>query len=82
MRDGRNADLFYDGLDYTTVEAADLQPLYSNGPGIGDRIGVKVVGGPLAAAGNPQAGRVNIYSALTAEKGVGFPLPSRMQAPS
>jgi Pectate lyase superfamily protein len=72
MRDGINSDLFYDGLDYTVVEADDIQTLYSNGPGTGDRIGIEVAGGPLAAAGNPKTGKVNIYSGLAAEKGVAY----------
>jgi hypothetical protein len=72
MRDGINSDLFYDGLDYTVVEADDIQTLYSNSPGTGDRIGIKVAAGPLAAAGNPTTGKVNIYSGLAAEKGVAY----------
>ena len=49
-----------DGLDYTDIEAHDFSHLYQQSlPG---SVGVKIVGGPLAAAGNPT------YSGLSANE--------------
>src|SRR5262245_28547147 len=54
------------GLDYTDIEAHDFQSLYQEAfPG---SVGVKVVGGPLAAAGDPKTGSVNIYSGLSSRE--------------
>jgi hypothetical protein len=57
MSGATNANLFFDGLDYTTVDAENIQ--YSGEQGGAD---IRVVGGPLAAAGNPQGGALNIFS--------------------
>jgi hypothetical protein len=51
-----NANLFYDGLDYTVLDAEDTSHASSAGTG------VKVVGGPLAAAGTPAGGMVRFFS--------------------
>src|SRR5262249_4497906 len=56
MSGATNANLFFDGLDYTTVDAQDVQ--YNGERGGAD---IRVVGGPLAAAGNPQGGALNIF---------------------
>lgn len=70
-RDGGNADLFFDTLDNTAVDAIDLQSYYHNGQA-GAQVGIKVLGGSLAAAGTPANGRLNVYSALVAEKGTAY----------
>jgi hypothetical protein len=51
-----NANLFYDGLDYAVLDAEDTGHASSAGTG------VKVVGGPLAAAGTPAGGMVRFFS--------------------
>lgn len=53
---GTNSGIFYDGLDYTAADVLDS--------GVGDELsGVdyRVVGGPLAASGNSQGGKLAIY---------------------
>ena len=63
---GAQTNFLANGLDYTVIEAHDFSHLYQQSlPG---SVGVKVVGGPLAAAGNPQTGSVNIYSGLSANE--------------
>lgn len=57
LRSAVNANLFVDGLDYTRVDAANIGHAFQKSGS-----GIKVVGGPLAAAGNPQTARVNIFS--------------------
>src|SRR5207247_6313263 len=57
MGGATNANLFFDGLDYTTVDAEDVR--YYDERGGAD---IRVVGGPLAAAGNPQTGKLRIFS--------------------
>ena len=57
LRNASNANLFVDGLDYALVDAADIGHAFQR-----TGSGIKVVGGPLAAAGNPQTARVNIFS--------------------
>jgi Pectate lyase superfamily protein len=54
---GAKTNLFADALDFTSVEAEDFG--HSNQS---TGVGVRVRGGPLAAAGSPQAGEVKIYS--------------------
>lgn len=53
---GTNSGIFYDGLNYTAADIID------GGAG-GELSGVdyRVVGGPLAAAGNSQGGKLAIY---------------------
>ena len=63
---GAQTNFLANGLDYTVIEAHDFSHLYQQSlPG---SVGVKVVGGPLAAAGNPQTGSVNIYSGLSSNE--------------
>ena len=63
---GVQTNFLVNGLDYTDIEAHDFEHLYQQGlPG---SVGVKIVGGPLAAAGDPQTGRVNIYSGLSSSE--------------
>ena len=57
MGGATNANLFFDGLDYTTVDVEDVE--YTDERGGAD---IRVVGGPLAAAGNPQGGKLRIFS--------------------
>lgn len=61
LRSGINANLFIDGLDHTRVDAANIGHAFQK-----TGSGIKVVGGPLAAAGNPQKARVNIFSGSSA----------------
>ena len=62
---GAQTNFLANGLDYTVIEAHDFSHLYQQSlPG---SVGVKVVGGPLAAAGNPD-GSVDIYSGLSADE--------------
>ena len=58
---GIKANLFADGLDFTRVEGEDFGHGYQT-----TGAGIKVVGGPLAAGGAPQTGKVNIYSGTSA----------------
>ena len=59
------ANFFADQLDHAHVEMRDLLHIYTtSSSGLG--IGVKVIGGPLAEAGNPQGGAVNLYSGASA----------------
>jgi Pectate lyase superfamily protein len=58
---GIKANLFADGLDFTRVEGEDFGHGYQR-----TGVGIKVVGGPLAAGGDPQTGKVNIYSGASA----------------
>jgi Pectate lyase superfamily protein len=58
---GIKANLFSDGLDFTRVEGEDFGHGYQK-----TGAGIKVVGGPLAAGGDPRTGRVNIYSGASA----------------
>jgi hypothetical protein len=51
-----SANLFYDGLDNTVLDAEDTSHSGNSGPG------VKVVGGPLAAGGTPAGGMTRIFS--------------------
>src|SRR5262249_53703835 len=63
---GLQTNFLVNGLDYTDIEAHDFQSLYQEAfPG---SVGVKVVGGPLAAAGDPKTGSVNIYSGLSSSE--------------
>ena len=63
---GLQTNFLVNGLDYTDIEAHDFEPLYQQSlPG---SVGVKIVGGPLAAAGDPQTGSVNIYSGLSSNE--------------
>jgi Pectate lyase superfamily protein len=63
---GLQTNFLADGLDYTDIEAHDFSHLYQqNLPG---SVGVRIVGGPLAAAGAPQTGSVNIYSGLSSNE--------------
>ena len=54
---GARDQLFFNGLDYTTVDVEDVQ--YGDERG---GVDIRVVGGPLAAAGNPQGGELRIFS--------------------
>ena len=57
---GVQTNVLVDGLDYTDIEALDFSHLYQQSlPG---SVGVKIVGGPLAAAGNPN------YSGLSSNE--------------
>jgi hypothetical protein len=58
LSDGKNSNLFADGLDHTAFDAEDIAYI-----GMRGGVDIRVVGGPLAAAGNPQEGKVAIYSA-------------------
>jgi hypothetical protein len=58
---GIKANLFVDGLDFTRVEGEDFGHGYQK-----TGAGIKVVGGALAAGGDPQTGKVNIYSGASA----------------
>jgi Concanavalin A-like lectin/glucanases superfamily/Phosphoesterase family/Pectate lyase superfamily protein len=57
LTSGTQTNLYADSMDYTDVEAEDFNHAYQN-----SGTSIKVVGGALAAAGNPQTGKVNIYS--------------------
>src|SRR5262249_22747907 len=60
---GVQTNFLVNGLDYTDIEAHDFSHLYQQSfPG---SVGVKVIGGPLAIAGDPKTGSVNIYSGLS-----------------
>ena len=61
LKSAVNANLFVDRLDYTLVDAANIGHAFQKAGS-----GIKVVGGPLAAAGNPQSARVNIFSGSAA----------------
>jgi len=58
---GKSSNLLVEGLDYAQVEIEDFVHAFQN-----TGTSVKVIGGPLAAAGNPQTSRVNIYSSASA----------------
>ena len=58
---GINTNLFADGLDFTRVEAEDFMHAYQD-----TGASIKVVGGRLATAGNPQTGEVKISSGASA----------------
>jgi Ca2+-binding RTX toxin-like protein len=63
---GVQTNFLVNGLDNTDIEAHDFQHLYQQDfPG---SVGVKVIGGPLAAAGLPKTGSVNIYSGLSSSE--------------
>jgi hypothetical protein len=57
LRSGTQANLLVDGLDYTNVDLRNLTSDYMN-----SGVSVKVVGGPLAAAGDPVGGKTNIFA--------------------
>src|SRR5262245_28565203 len=59
MGGATNANLFFNGLDYTTVDVEDVVYTYERGGA-----DIRVVGGPLAAAGNPQGGKLRIFSGV------------------
>jgi pectin methylesterase-like acyl-CoA thioesterase len=61
LRSAVNANLFVDGLDYAVVDAANIGHAFQK-----TGSGIKVVGGPLAAAGNPRTARVRIFSGSSA----------------
>ena len=60
---GLMSNLSVSGLDHTRIELQDSSHGYQT---VGGSIGVKVVGGPRAAAGDPQAGGVIFFSGASA----------------
>ncbi len=61
LRSASSANLFVDGLDYALVDIVNVGHAFQR-----TGSGIKVMGGPLAAAGNPQTARVNIFSGSSA----------------
>src|SRR5207247_8442514 len=57
LRAGKQTNLFVNGLDYTNVQLEDIGYAYSP-----EAASIKVVGGPLSAAGQTTPGRTNIFS--------------------
>jgi len=63
------AALLVDGLDYTHVDIRNIEH-QTTGPGVA----IKVVGGKLAAAGNPGTGRTNVFSGASSNNQLSYEL--------
>lgn len=57
-----SANLLVDGLDHTNVELHNFNLAFSAVEPARTGVALKVVGGPLAAQGNPQHGRTNLLA--------------------
>jgi hypothetical protein len=57
LRGGKRTDLFVNGLDHANVQLEDAGYAYSP-----EAVSIKVVGGPLLAAGRPAGGKIDIFS--------------------
>jgi hypothetical protein len=55
------ANLFVDGLDYTYVESLDIEHGFTATAPATTGTSVEVVGGPMAAAGQPQGGKTVLF---------------------
>lgn len=68
------ANLFVDGLDYTHVVSRDIMHGYTAVAPARTGTSVKVVGGTLAAAGNPQSGRTTLFAGSSSGNYVSYAL--------
>lgn len=68
---GGIAGFFVDGIDHSLIELHDF--LHS-GADIPQKVGVKVVGGPLSALDQPTQGRVNIFAGASSNNEISYDL--------
>ena len=66
LRQGSQTHLWVDGLDNATVDVRNFGSVSGTG------VSVKVVGGPLAAAGTPASGSTRIFSGATASNTLSY----------
>ena len=71
VRAGRQTDVFVNGLDHTVVELRDFGHAYSP-----TATSVRVIGGPLSTAGQPTAGKTNIFSGASSGNNVSYEVTS------
>ena len=69
---GMTANLLVDQLERATVELHDLYQSQTSFAPAGTGTGVKVVGGPNAASGNPQGAKVSVFAGATSNNYLSF----------
>jgi len=67
-----SANIFVDGLDHTNVELQNFGLEYTAVAPASTGVALKVVGGPLAGAGNPQEGRTNLFAGASGANFVSY----------
>src|SRR5439155_10387298 len=67
LRGGKRTNLFVNGLDNTNVHLEDIGYAYSP-----DAASIKVVGGPVSAAGQTTPGRTNIFSCASSGNRISY----------